>query len=77
METVLFLLFVLTVICGILGGVIGSRRETPGLGFAVGFFCGPLGVLIACFLPRSRIPGGGATGSQAEADFAETWLDRT
>lgn len=38
--------------CGLLSGSIAKLKGAHyGLGFACGFFLGPIGVLIACFWP--------------------------
>lgn len=42
MELLLF-----WIICGVIGGMIGSSKGKPGAGVALGFLLGPLGVIIA------------------------------
>lgn len=42
--------FVIATVCGLLGAVIGSRKNAPGFGFLLGFLFGPLGTLVACFV---------------------------
>lgn len=39
-------------ICGYIGGKIGASRGRERAGFWVGFLLGPLGCVVALFLPR-------------------------
>jgi hypothetical protein len=38
-----------------LGALVGSGRGQTGLGLLLGAILGPLGVAIACFLPKDRV----------------------
>ena len=38
------------IICAVIGGMIGSSKGKTGAGVALGFFLGPLGVIIALVL---------------------------
>jgi hypothetical protein len=40
--------------CGFFGAMIGSAKGKGGLGFALGFFFGPIGLIVACLLPDDR-----------------------
>ena len=39
--------------CGLISAAIGSQRESPVLGFLLGFFLGPIGIVLA-FLVDNR-----------------------
>ena len=53
---VVFLTMVAAWVFGLLGMRIGERRGRATGGFALGFFLGPIGCLIALFLRRPAIP---------------------
>ncbi len=42
---------VVAIVCGLFGGVIGRQKGQGSLGFWLGFFLGPIGVLVAVLLP--------------------------
>lgn len=37
---------IVAIICGIIGAAAGSRRGAGGIGFLVGFFLGPIGLIV-------------------------------
>ena len=57
-----------SVTCGILGFVIGQDKNQAGLGAALGFLLGPIGVLIAVVLPKQE-RGDTYTMIQPESPF--------
>jgi hypothetical protein len=50
------LLLGLGVCCAVVGGMIGNRRGSVMVGFALGCILGPLGVLLACWLRKPSAP---------------------
>ena len=59
----------IAMVCCMLSTFIGAHRGRPGLGFLVGFFFGPLGVLIACVLPMYEAKKPDLSG------FTPAWSD--
>ena len=51
------------IFCSLLGLVIGASRGRAGAGFLCGFLLGPLGVIIALFLPKEENTEGRKPGS--------------
>ena len=47
---------IICIICGFVGYKIGGTRGRPCAGFWLGFLVGPLGCLVALFLPRDMPP---------------------
>jgi hypothetical protein len=47
----LVVLIPIALVCGMLGMAIGDRRGQGNVGFALGALLGPLGLLLALFLP--------------------------
>ncbi len=45
-----FGIFIIWIICGIIGAVIGGNKGRKGEGFGLGFLLGPIGILIAVFM---------------------------
>jgi len=43
---------VVWIICGVLGGMIGSGKGKKGMGWALGLILGPIGVIILAFIPE-------------------------
>jgi uncharacterized membrane protein YeaQ/YmgE (transglycosylase-associated protein family) len=56
MEEGSFLIAVLVVcfVCGALGYAVGDQKNQGGLGAVLGIMLGPVGVLIAAVLPKSK-----------------------
>lgn len=48
---IVVVMFVGMVVTGIIGNLIGDRKEDGALGFWLGFFFGPLGLIVTCLLP--------------------------
>jgi hypothetical protein len=55
-------------ICGFLGAIVGSRVRRSGTGFLLGFFFGPLGVIVAFALrePADKANPTAANGPQTD-----------
>lgn len=47
-----FLWLIVALVCGGIGLLVGSGRNRPGAGAALGFFLGPIGCLATLFLPK-------------------------
>ena len=53
METLLFCWIAIAFVCGVIAALVGDMRGRGNAGFALGFFFGPLGILVALVIPRS------------------------
>jgi hypothetical protein len=64
----LFLWLIGAAVCGFLGALVAERTgSTPWLGGILGFFIGPVGVLVAALLPAERGTADATTGGGAAA----------
>lgn len=46
--------FLLWILCAVVAAMIGSRKGRGGLGFFLGFFFGPFGILFALLIQGNR-----------------------
>lgn len=66
-----FIVLILLVACGALGGIAAERNQAFGWGFFLGLVFGPLGVMVACFIDnRPLCPRcGGPSNSTSAKPF--------
>lgn len=64
----IFLLVIIAPICGLIGAFCGKFKDRTGLGFALGFFLGPIGWILVLLIPAA--PSGSEQLSVYERDDA-------
>jgi hypothetical protein len=65
----LFSILMGTVICGAIGGICAERRGRGGSGFVLGFMLGPLGIILALFLPENPKRAADAAVKRAREEY--------
>ena len=56
--------------CGLLGAMIGNSKERAGLGFALGFLIGPIGLIVIAILPpKGQAPASIQSRPQRKCPF--------
>lgn len=69
MMALLFFWTIGVLICGIIGGVCGANRGRGPSGFLLGALFGPLGILLALFLPEDPKAKASVAVKRARAEY--------